>query len=143
MILSILAAIVGLALAVSLVLPKTYSATASVMVDVKSSDPIGNIALGTALAPETLQAYLTTQAEIISSERTASKVITADLEKNEALRNVDARSADRLTFESRLVERLRRKLEVKPMRDRNLIEITYPTLTGRCHHLRIHLPGLP
>ena len=54
MILSILAAIVGLALAVSLVLPKTYSATASVMVDVKSLDPIANTALGTALAPETL-----------------------------------------------------------------------------------------
>jgi chain length determinant protein EpsF len=127
MILSILAAIVGLALAVSLVLPKTYSATASVMVDVKSTDPVGNVALGTALQPETLQAYLTTQAEIIASERTASKVIKQlDLEKNETLRERwSTRSADRLSFESWLVEHLRRKLEVRPMRDRNLIEITY------------------
>lgn len=126
-ILGILAAIVGLSLAVSLVLPKTYSATASVMVDVKSTDPIGNVALGTALQPETLQAYLTTQAEIIAGERTASKVIKAlDLEENEALRERwAARSGDRLSFESWLVEYLRRKLEVKPMRDRSLIEITY------------------
>jgi chain length determinant protein EpsF len=126
-ILGILAAIVGLSLAVSLVLPKTYSATASVMVDVKSIDPIGNVALGTAFQPETLQAYLTTQAEIIAGERTASKVIKAlDLEENEALRERwAARSGDRLSFESWLVEYLRRKLEVKPMRDRSLIEITY------------------
>jgi len=127
MILGILAAVVGLALAVSLLMPKTYSATATVMVDVKSTDPVGNVALGTALQPETLQGYLTTQAEIIGSERTAGKVIKAlDLEKDAELRERwAARSADRLTFEAWLYEHLRRKLEVRPMRDRSLIEITY------------------
>jgi chain length determinant protein EpsF len=127
MILGILAAVVGLAVAVSLLMPKTYSATATVMVDVKSTDPVGNVALGTALQPETLQGYLTTQAEIIGSERTAAKVIKAlDLEKDAELRERwAARSADRLTFEAWLYEHLRRKLEVRPMRDRSLIEITY------------------
>jgi chain length determinant protein EpsF len=127
MILGILAAVVGLALAVSLLMPKTYSATATVMVDVKSNDPVGNVALGTALQPETLQGYLTTQAEIIASERTATKVIKAlDLEKNAKLRERwEARSADWLRFDAWLVQYLRRNLEVKPMRDRSLIEITY------------------
>jgi chain length determinant protein EpsF len=123
----ILASAVAIAVAASLLLPKIYSATASVMVDVKSSDPVGNAALGTALQPETLQAYLTTQAEIIASERTANKVIrTLDLEKDANLRERwAARSADRLSFESWLVEHLRRNLEVKPLRDRNVIEISY------------------
>ena len=127
MILGVLGAAVAVALAASLLLPKSYSATASVLVDVKLTDPTGGAALGTALQPETLQAYLATQAEVIAGERTTGKVVKAlGLETDAALRGRwSARSGDRLSFEDWLVEQLRRRVEVRPSRDRNVIDITY------------------
>jgi chain length determinant protein EpsF len=123
---AILAATVAIVASVSLAIPKTYTGTATVLVDVKSSDTVGGAALGTALMPETLQAYMATQAEVISSERTARKVIKAlDLDQNAVFRErYAARSVEMITFEAWLVEDLGRRLEVRPSRDRNVIEIT-------------------
>jgi chain length determinant protein EpsF len=127
-ILAILGAAVALGVAASLLLPKSYSATTSVLVDVKSNDPTGGVALGTALLPETLQAYLATQAEVIASERGTSRAMKlVELEKDPALRATWMAStvASRVGFEDWLAERVRRKLVVSPSRDRNIIEITF------------------
>jgi len=126
-ILAILGAAVSLAIAASLLLPKSYSATASVLVDVKSSDPTGGAPLGTALLPETLQAYLATQAEVIAGERSTGRAVKlVELEKDPALREAwTAGAAGRVGFEDWLAERVRRSLVVRPLRDRNVIEITY------------------
>lgn len=126
-IIAVLGAAVALAVAASLLLPKSYSATASVLVDVKLADPTGGAALGTALVPETLQAYLATQAEVIAGERTMGRVMKlVDLERDPALRESwNESAADRIGFEDWLRRTVRRKLSVKPSRDRNIIEITY------------------
>jgi chain length determinant protein EpsF len=126
-ILAILGAAVALGIAASLLLPKSYSATASVLVDVKSNDPTGGVPLGTALLPETLQAYLATQAEVIAGERSTDRAVKlVELDKDPGLRAAwTASAAGRVGFEDWLAERVRRKLAVRPSRDRNVIEITY------------------
>ena len=58
---------------ISLALPKQYTAEASVVVDVKSPDPIAGMVLPGMMAPS----YMGTQIEVIQSERVARKVIAA------------------------------------------------------------------
>ena len=55
-------------LVVSLILPKQYTAEAEVIVDVKSPDPI----MGMVLPAMSLPAYMSTQLEVIGSERVAA-----------------------------------------------------------------------
>ena len=64
---AVLFTLVGVTLAVSLLLPKQYTATASVLVDVKSPDPIMGVALAGMIAP----GYMASQLDVIQSERVA------------------------------------------------------------------------
>ena len=57
-------------LAVSLLLPKKYTATASVVIDVRSPDPI----LG-AILPLVGGGYMTTQVDILTSNKVAMQVV--------------------------------------------------------------------
>ncbi|MDP2707232.1 MAG: Wzz/FepE/Etk N-terminal domain-containing protein, partial [Burkholderiales bacterium] len=59
-------------LVVSLILPKEYTATTSVVVDVKSPDPI----IGMMLPGMTTPGYMATQIDIIQSDRVAQRVVT-------------------------------------------------------------------
>jgi chain length determinant protein EpsF len=97
---SILGGVVALTLVASLVLPKKYTATAAVVVDVKSPDPIS----GTMLHAMVMPGYMATQRDIITSERVADKAAQ--------LLKVEARG-------------LQKKLDVKPSRESNVIEISY------------------
>ncbi|HET7365788.1 MAG TPA: GNVR domain-containing protein [Burkholderiales bacterium] len=97
---SILGGIVALTLVASLVLPKKYTATAAVVVDVKSPDPIS----GTMLHAMVMPGYMATQRDIITSERVADRAAQ--------LLQVEARG-------------LQKKLDVKPSRESNVIEISY------------------
>jgi len=65
---AILASVVLLTLVISLLLSKQYTATATLVVDMKVTDPL----LGT---PQALQGYLATQIDIIGSERVAQRVV--------------------------------------------------------------------
>src|SRR5205814_5666543 len=67
----ILLATVATVVAASLVLPKKYTATAAVVVDVKSPDPI----TGTMLHAMVMPGYMATQRDVISSDRVAQKVV--------------------------------------------------------------------
>src|SRR5438309_11553980 len=71
LVLAILIGTVAAVVAASLVLPKKYSATAAVVVDVKSPDPITGIMLHAMVMP----GYMATQRDIISSDRVAQKVV--------------------------------------------------------------------
>ncbi len=67
------------ALAVNMLLPKQYTATTSVLVDVRSPDPVA-----TMLMP----ASLSTQVDIITSDRVARKVIrTLGLDQSATVRD--------------------------------------------------------
>jgi chain length determinant protein EpsF len=61
---------VGLALAVSLIVPKRYLASTALVVDARGNDPLNQ----TALSAQLLSGYIATQAEIISSRNVALKV---------------------------------------------------------------------
>ena len=123
----VLAVTVATMMAVSLSLPKTYTATATLLIDVKLTDPVGGVALGQALLPETLQAYMTTQAEVIASQQATRKVIaTLGLGENAALREKwSAANKSEESFEDWLVRSLRKTLDVRPSRDSTVISITY------------------
>ena len=68
-VLGVFAAMVGTALTASLLLPKTYTASTAVVVDVTSADPIAGV------PTQFLPGYMATQVDIISSERMARRVV--------------------------------------------------------------------
>lgn len=123
----ILAGSVSVVMAFTLMLPKTYMATATLLIDVKLTDPVGGVALGQALLPETLQAYMTTQAEVITSQHAARKVIASlKLDENATLRKKwEAGEKREDSFDDWLIHDVRRRLDVRPSRDSTVITITY------------------
>jgi len=100
LVLAILIGTVAAVVAASLVLPKKYTASAAVVLDVKSPDPIS----GTMLHAMVMPGYMATQRDIITSERVADKAAQ--------LLKVEARG-------------LQKKLDVKPSRESNVIDISY------------------
>ncbi|HTH94018.1 MAG TPA: chain length determinant protein EpsF [Rhodocyclaceae bacterium] len=119
----IFASILGLALLVTLIMPNQYTATTSVVVDVKSPDPIAGVVLSGMLAP----GYMTTQADIIQSERVAQRVVKLlKLDESPNLRKQWESDTDgQGTLVSWIANRLERKLDVKPSRDSNVVSINY------------------
>jgi polysaccharide biosynthesis transport protein len=83
--LSILLVTVSIALLVTLLLPKTYTGSSSVMVQLATPDPIAGVTFAITLAPQ----VMATQVDIINSDRVAQRVVR-DLKLNE---NPDVRAA--------------------------------------------------
>ena len=69
--LAVLLVVVATTVAVSLVLPKQYSSATSVLIDVKSPDPILGVTLPTLVTP----GYMATQVDIVTSDRVAQRVV--------------------------------------------------------------------
>lgn len=121
--LAVLLVIVGLAITVSLVLPKKYTATASVMLDVRSPDPVAGVMLAGMMTP----AYMATQVDLMSSERVARRAIQA-LKLNENAQTREQWITDtggQGDFEAWLSDALLTPLEIKPSRESNVISINY------------------
>ena len=114
---------VGTTVAISLFLPKSYTATASVVLDVRSPDPIAGVVLGAMAMPS----YMATQADILKSPRVAMRVIqNLRIAENSTMR---ARWMDetggRGNYESWIVDMLGKGLTVEPSRESNVIEVAY------------------
>lgn len=124
------------ALAVSLLLPKTYSASTAVVIDVKSPDPIAGVVLPGLISP----GYMATQVDIINSGRVALRVV--DLLKlqadpllrqqwAEAIEGKTAGAGDQAVTEGAeafpvwIASQLHKKLAVKPARESNVINIGF------------------
>lgn len=121
--LAVLLVIVGLAIAVSLVLPKKYTATASVMLDVRSPDPVAGIVLAGMMTP----AYMATQVDLMSSERVARRAIQS-LKLNESPQTREQwieGTGGKGDFEAWLSDALLTPLDIKPSRESNVISINY------------------
>ena len=118
-----LIATVTIAVLASLLLPPKYKSTGSVVIDIKSPDPIngmvvqGNIAGG----------YVATQVSVIQSERVTRKVIKAlRLDESPVMREQWADDTDSNgDFQAWLADILVRKLDVTPARDASVIDVTY------------------
>ena len=109
--------------AVSLWLPKQYTAGTAIVVDVKSPDPLSGQMLQGMMAP----GYMATQIDIINSDRVAKEVVRAlKLDQSPALRG---QWQEATQGEGELVDwvaqLLQKKLDVKPSRESNLINVNY------------------
>jgi succinoglycan biosynthesis transport protein ExoP len=112
-----------LGVAVSELSPKQYTAETSVMVDIRSADPVSSL-----LGPATMMPYsLGTQIDIINSDRVSRKVVKIlRLEENASLKNRWlAATAGRGKLDDWIGNLLQRGVKVTPSRDSNLITISF------------------
>lgn len=108
---------------VTLLKPKTYTAVASVVVDIKSPDPIAGVVLTGAASPS----FLMTQIDVMTSQRVALKVVN-DLKLAEipTLRqNWHDATKGTGDFKGWLADRFRLSLEVHPSRGSNVVNVAY------------------
>ena len=108
---------------VSLAMSRQYTASAALVVDVKSPDPVSGLMLQGLMAP----GYMPTQIDIINSDRVAKAVVKLlHLDENPAIRQQwqdDTKGRGQLN--DWLAALLAQKLDVKPARDSNVISINY------------------
>ena len=109
---------VAAVMGITMQLPKQYTATASVLVDVKSPDPV---------AAMLMPSSLSTQVDIIQSERVARKVVKMlRLDENQTVKQQWTEATKGMgRLDVWLANLLLRKLQVSPGRDSNIIAITY------------------
>ena len=123
LVLLVFALTVALTVAVSLVMSRQYTASAALVVDVKSPDPVSGLMLQGLMAP----GYMPTQIDIINSDRVAKAVVKLlRLDQSAAIRQQwqeDTKGQGQLN--DWLAALLARKLDVKPARDSNIITINY------------------
>jgi len=110
-------------LTVSLLLPKQYTAATSVVVDVKSPDPIVGMVLPGMMAP----GYMATQIDIINSDRTAQLVVKLlRMDENPQIKEQWQEATDgKGQLTAWLAQLLQKKLDVQPARESNVIHIGF------------------
>jgi polysaccharide biosynthesis transport protein len=122
MLMVLAACVLGTAL-VNFLLPKSYTSTVAVLVDVKSPDPIAGMIFPGMNSPS----YMATQVDVIQSDRVSQQVVrTLRLNDSAAMREQWRESTKGAgNFDLWLAELLRKSLDVKPSRDSNVISINY------------------
>jgi chain length determinant protein EpsF len=118
----VVAALVAVTVGVSLVMPKTYTATASVVLDLKP-DPISAAAYGVMTSP----AYMATQFDILKSDRVSQRVVQS-LRLNDDLgsrENWMQATQGKGNFDAWLATQLRKGMEIKLSRESNVINVEY------------------
>lgn len=110
-------------LIVSLILPKQYTASAAMVVDVKSPDAVSGMLLQSMLAP----GYMATQIDIINSDRVAKNVVK--LLRMDESTVIKGQWQEATKGKGQLIDwlasLLQRNLDVKPSRESNVININY------------------
>jgi chain length determinant protein EpsF len=114
-------AVVIAAIIMTLISPKLYTASATVVVD-NRGDPIA----GVAYAAQMSSGYIATQVDIISSERVAQRVVK-NLKLDQVPQSVDQwkqNTGGRGNLTAWLANRLAKTVSVTPSRDSSVIEIS-------------------
>jgi chain length determinant protein EpsF len=121
-VLVVLGLTVGITLLVSLLLPKQYKATASVVVDFKP-DPISSLAYGGLPSP----ALMATQVDIIRSERVAQRVVrNLRLNENPQVRQQwQDETGGEGSIEAWMGTLFQRNMDVEPSRESSVIAVSY------------------
>lgn len=110
-------------LIVSLLLPRQYTASAAVVLDVKSPDAVSGLMLPGMMTP----GYMATQLDIINSDRTAKAVVKVlGMDSSAAIQQqwMDATQGKGQLIDW-LANLLQKNLDVKPSRESNVIYINY------------------
>lgn len=117
-------------LVASLLMPKSYLASTTLVIDYKERDPL----TGAMFPSDLMPSYLATQVDIISSHTVALKVVDAlRLTEDSQLRQrFERKTGGEGSFRDWLADDLLRDLEVSPSNESNVITITY---TGRDRRL--------
>lgn len=118
----VLLVVAGLTIGVSFLLPKQYTASASVVIDPKP-DPVAGMVYGGMVSP----AIMATQMDIVQSERVAQRVArNLKLAENPQVRAqwVDETKGEG-SIESWLSESFQRNMTVTPSRESNVMTIAY------------------
>lgn len=113
----------GTVAAFTWLMPRTYTAVGSVLVDVKSPDPIAGAVPQAVMTPS----FLMTQVDVISSSRVSQRVVT-----NLKLTDVPSLRAKWLdqtggtgSFDGYVAAMIRSNLEARPSRGSNVINLQY------------------
>nr|WP_315478714.1 chain length determinant protein EpsF [uncultured Rhodoferax sp.] len=108
---------------VSMLMAKQYTASAAVVVDVRSPDPVSGLMLQGMMAP----GYMATQVDIINSDRVAQAVVKGLGMENSPAIQAQWREATQGKGQLRdwLASLLQKSLDVKPSRESNVISINY------------------
>jgi chain length determinant protein EpsF len=114
---------VAVTVVVSLLLPKTYKATSSVILNYKGVDPL----TGMSMPGQLLPGYVATQIDIITSKNVALRVVDSlKLAQSPAVIEQFNDSEDgRGTVRDWLADLLLKKLEIVPSRESSVIEISF------------------
>ena len=114
--------VVATTVTVSLLLPKQYSADASVVIDIKP-DPVSAMAFPAMAMP----GFMATQVDILTSDRVALKVIRdlKLLDSAQLREQWQTEGEGKGTIEQWLIELLKKNLDVKPSRESNVIQVGY------------------
>ncbi|MBI5750784.1 MAG: chain length determinant protein EpsF [Hydrogenophilales bacterium] len=114
---------VSTTLIVSLLLPQSYNATTTLVVDFKGVDPLSGLMQPAQLMP----GYIATQTEIIKSHNVALKVVEAlKMTQSPVVREQFAEATGgEGDIRDWLADRMLRALEVQPSRESTLIQVEY------------------
>jgi len=110
------------ALAVSLLWPKQYLATASMVVDQRSVDRVTGLTLPVQLLP----GYIATQVDVISSHKVARKVVEKlKLDENRKLQDDFVKSKASGDIKDWIAEVLLKKLDIRPSRESSVMQVDF------------------
>lgn len=114
---------VALVSAVSLLLPKTYTSTASLVVNVRGADPV----TGQALQSQQVSGYVATQVDVIKSQNVALKVVDElKLAEDAAFQHEFQRDVrTQISIRDWLADTLLKNLDVKPSSGSSVLYVTY------------------
>jgi chain length determinant protein EpsF len=113
---------VATTVAISLIMPKSYTATTSLVLNYKGVDPV----TGNAMAPQLMPGYIATQTNIITSRNVAIKVVKAlKLTENPEVQQSFKDSNTTGDINEWLADLLLEKLDVKPSLESSVIDLNY------------------
>ncbi|MES2260806.1 MAG: chain length determinant protein EpsF [Pseudomonadota bacterium] len=118
-----LIATVAVTLVVSLLLPKTYKATSSVLLNYKGVDPV----TGMTMPGQLLPGYMATQIDIITSKTVALNVVDQLklAQSPEVIEQFRQDTDGKGTVRDWLAALLLKKLEIVPSRESSVVEISF------------------
>jgi len=122
-VLLVLALAVAAALLVSLLMPSKYTAQTSLLIDVRTPDPVAGAGMSGVIAPS----YMATQVDIIAGDLVAQRVVKIlQLDEDQETKAAWLKATDgRGSLESWIAKDLQSGLQVQPARESNVINITF------------------
>jgi chain length determinant protein EpsF len=122
-VLLVLALALTAALAASLLMPRKYTAQTSLLVDVRTPDPVAGAGMSGVIAPS----YMATQVDIIGGDLVAQRVVKIlKLDEDGETKAAWLKATEgRGSLDSWITKELQSGLQVQPARESNVINITY------------------